>query len=798
MYPLGEQFKLNVNTNTDPKYVFKGNKYRISVLSERLIRLEYSENGEFEDLPTEFAWNRNFSEPEFNVNQDSNYLEITTPYFKLTYLKEKNFKGGKLTPASNLKVQVLNSDKVWYYGHPEVRNFKAPANGLSKDNEKTNFMKSLYSLDGFVSFDDSDTKVFELDGTVSDRKTKEIDIYLFVYLKDFLNCLKDYFYLTGYPSLIPRYALGNWWSRDMAYNDASLKNLLDQFKRNNIPLSILLLDNKWHVLKENSESGFTFNKRLFKAPYEMISYIHNQGIRIGLSVNPTDGFYSIDDYYEKVKTYLTPDENGEIPFNVLDPKWIDVYLKFYIHPLDTLDVDFYWIKNSDKTTLEEINLLKHYHFYDMMRENGHRPLVLAKNSLIAAHRYPVLYSGKIKVGWDTLSIVPFHNLNATNIGVSWWAHDIGGSYKGIEDEELYTRFVQLGVFSPIMKFGSDNGKYYKREPWRWGVKTYTIVKDYLTLRHQLIPYLYTEAYKYHKFGNPLLIPLYYKYPDYYDDERYRNEYYFGSELFVSPIIKKKDYIMNRAIHKMFIPEGTWYDFVTGKKFPGGREYVGFFKDQDYPVFAKAGAIIPLGIDENLNNTNPPKDVEIHVFPGRSNSYMLYEDDGTTNLYLNGHYLTTEMEYNYSPNEYKFTIKSAEGKTGIVPEIRNYKIKFRNTKEAKNISVLYNNSPIKFMTYVDGNDFIIDIKEVKSIGELRIICSGDNIEIDATRIINEDIEGIISDLHIETEMKEKIDSILFSDLTIKKKRIEIRKLSNQKLESKFIQLFLKLLEYIGQV
>jgi len=798
MYPLGEHFKLKINSNVNPKNVIKGEKYRISILSESLVRFQYNEMGVFEDSPTEFAWNRDFGETSFNVKQDSRYLEITTSYFKITYIKEKPFKGSNLSPASNLKVDVLNSDNSWYYGHPEIKNFGAPAKDLSSFDGRIKFMKSLYSLDGFVSIDDSKSKLIETDGTIRERKNKEIDIYLFVYLKDFSRCLQDYYKLTGYPSLIPRYALGNWWSRDIEYNDFSLKKLVDQFARKNIPLSILLLDNKWHVTNGKSESGFTFNKKLFVAPYEMISYVHNRGIRIGLSVNPYDGFLPIDEYYEQTKKYLTPDIKGVIPFNVLKPRHLDVYLKMYIHPLDALEIDFYWLKNNESTSLEELNVLKHYHMYDMKRNYKRRPMVLSKNSLIAAHRYPVLYSGKTKVGWDTLSLVPFYNLSSTNIGVSWWAHDIGGYYKGIEDSELYVRFVQLGTFSPIMKFGSDGGKYYKREPWRWGVKTYTIVKDYLTLRHQLIPYLYSEAYKYHKHGLPLLTPLYHKYLEHYDDERYRNEYYFGSELFISPIVKKKDYVMNRSIHRMFIPDGIWYDFVTGKKFPGGKDYVGFFKDQDYPVFAKAGAIIPLGISENINDTNPPQNMEIHIFPGRSNQFTLYEDDGITDLYLKDFYLLTSIEYEYSPNNYKLTMKALEGKSGIVPECRNYKFKFRNTKEAENISVLFNGNPVKFMTYLDGNDFIVEVSEVKSIGELTINCSGDNIEIDAVRIINDDIEEVISDLQIETDLKEKIDAVLFSDLAIKKKRIELRKLGNKGLEKKFVKLFLKLLEYINQI
>ena len=530
----------------------------------------------------------------------------------------------------------------------------------------------------------------------------------------------------------------------------------------------------------------------------MISYVHGKNIRLGLSVNPTEGFYSNDEFYTQAIKYLQKDDKGVIPFNVLAPRWIDVYLKLYIHPLDALEVDFYWIKNGSKTTSTELNMLKHYHMYDMMRNYKRRPMILANGTNLAAHRYPVLYAGKTTVGWDTLALMPFYNLNATNIGVSFWSHNIGGYYKGIEDNELYIRFVQLGTFSPILKFGSDGGKYYKREPWRWGIKTYTIVKDYLTLRHQLIPYLYSEAYKYHKFGDPMLVPLYYKYPEMYDDDRYSKEYYFGSEFFISPITKKKDYTMNRSIHRMYIPDGVWYDFVTGKKFPGGKDYVGFFKDQDYPVFAKAGAIIPMANNEKLNDTNPPQNMEIHIFPGRSNSYNIYEDDGTTDLYLKDFYLLTNVEYNYSVNDYKLIMKSVEGKSGIVPENRHYKFRFRNTKEPSNISVTFNGSPIRFVTYVDLNDFVVEIPEVKSIGNLTINLKGDNLEVNAMRIVNDDIAEIISDLQIETEIKNKLDKILFDDLSNKKKRIEIRKLKNKGLDKKYMKLFLKLLEYVDEV
>ncbi|MCI9110794.1 MAG: DUF5110 domain-containing protein, partial [Bacilli bacterium] len=191
-------------------------------------------------------------------------------------------------------------------------------------------------------------------------------------------------------------------------------------------------------------------------------------------------------------------------------------------------------------------------------------------------------------------------------------------------------------------------------------------------------------------------------------------------------------------------------------------------------------------------------MEIHIFPGKSNTYTLFEDDGESDLYRKDFYLLTEIEYNYLPNNYSVIIRAKDGKSGIVPEKRNYKIVFRNTKRTDDVEVYSNRDKVSFKTYVDGPDFVVEVNDVKTIGQLTISCKGKDIEIDAVHLINRDIEGIISDLQISTEMKEEIDRILFSDLTIQRKRIEVRKLGKKGLDKKFIKMFIKLLEYINEI
>ena len=362
------------------------------------------------------------------------------------------------------------------------------------------------------------------------------------------------------------------------------------------------------------------------------------------------------------------------------------------------------------------------------------------------------------------------------------------------------RFIQVGTYSPILRLSSDTSHYYKREPWLWDVKTYKVVKEYLNLRHRLIPYIYTEGYKYSRTGLPLIQPVYYRYPEIYDEPLYKNEYYFGTELFIAPITTKKDLLMNRTVHRIFLPNGVWYDFKTGKKYMGGKRYVTFFKDEDYPVFAKKGTIIPLAVqEENINDINNTKSLEIHIFPGTSNTYKLYEDDGISSMFEEGKYLITDIDYNYQLNNFTAIIRPVDGKTDVVPKERNYKVRFRNTRKPSDVIVyIGEDKKDDIKSYVDGNDFVVEVNEINPAKQVSINCKGQDIEISADRIINDDIDSIVSDLQIETSLKEKLAAILFSNEEIKDKRIKIKKLRRKGLHPKYVTMFMKLLEYIAEL
>ncbi len=200
---------------------------------------------------------------------------------------------------------------------------------------------------------------------------------------------------------------------------------------------------------------------------------------------------------------------------------------------------------------------------------------------------------------------------------------------------------------------------------------------------------------------------------------------------------------------------------------------------------------------NINDTSSPKRMEIHIFPGRSNTYKLYEDDGYSSKYKTGESFTTEINYYYKENDFSVSLEPLEGKPGIIPEKRNYIIRFRNTKFTEGVQVFCDEVNVQFKRYVEDNDFVIEFENIPTTSKVFVYCKGKDIEIDASRVINEDLESIISDLEINTELKVEIDKIIFGEGSIRQKRIAVRHLKRKGLDKVFVNMFMKLFEYLAE-
>ena len=296
------------------------------------------------------------------------------------------------------------------------------------------------------------------------------------------------------------------------------------------------------------------------------------------------------------------------------------------------------------------------------------------------------------MSWESLAFQPYFTTTASNVGYGWWSHDIGGHMYGIEDGELYARWIQFGVFSPILRLHSTNNPYQDRRPWLQDAATFQVMRDALQLRQQLIPYLYTIAGRNTTAGLPLITPMYYEHPA--DEPAYRcpQQYRFGTELLVAPFTTPLDPDTRLSRQQVWLPAGHWYDFFTDDHYTGPRWIAVYGTLDRIPVFARGGAIVPLAPRAGCGGTGNPETLELHIFPQQSNRFELYEDDGETTAYRQGGYCFTAFALEAQEHSVAFTIEPGHGDVSVVPPQRAYRLIFHRVTQPDQIMVTVNGAP----------------------------------------------------------------------------------------------------------
>lgn len=248
--------------------------------------------------------------------------------------------------------------------------------------------------------------------------------------------------------------------------------------------------------------------------------------------------------------------------------------------------------------------------------------------------------------------------------------------QGYKDDELATRWVQFGVFSPITRLHSSDNPFTGKEPWNYNQISEQVMKRYLRLRHALIPYLYTMNYYASRKGQPLLRPLYYLEPEQPETYEVPNEYYFGTELLVCPITKPISKHAGAASFEAWLPEGVWFDIFNGRIYDGGRKLILYRGIEDIPVLARAGGILPMAdLEPYSNSVENPEHMLVKIFPGADGDFELYEDDGiSADADKMNKAAVTEMKWRES-GQRSFTVSPLKGNRSVVPEKRWYTLEF---------------------------------------------------------------------------------------------------------------------------
>lgn len=686
---MKEYLKIDAHPEACPENIVQGENFRITVLTKSLVRLEYSSDGEFTDAPTQTVLNRDFPQVSFELRDTPEELEIRTEYFQLNYDKKEFTSHGLSCYALGMPG---GNRTAWRYGE-KSENLKGTARTLDNVDGACELEDGILSMwCGCVALDDSRTLTIREDGWVEPRKKGIQDLYLFAYGHRFLEALKDFYHLCGETPMLPRFALGNWWSRYYKYTEESYLELMNQFDKEQIPFTVAVIDMDWHLVDIDPKygtgwTGYTWNREMFPDPERFLKKLHDRGMKTTLNLHPADGIRAFEDCYPQMAEAMGMDpEKGEpVNFDIANPVFLEAYFDKALHPMEEEGVDFWWIDwqqgtNSRIEGLDPLWMLNHYHFFDSGRD-GKRPMTFSRYAGPGSHRYPVGFSGDTLITWESLDFQPYFTSTASNIGYGWWSHDIGGHMLGYKNDEMEARWYQFGVFSPVNRLHSSSSEFNGKEPWRFKKEVHDTMCDFLRLRHRLMPYLYTMNHRAWEKGEPICQPMYYQYPENFTAYGQKNEYFFGSELVVAPVTTPRIRSLNVARTKVWLPEGMWFDFFTDTVYRGGRNLNMYRTIDEIPVLAKAGAIVPM--TERIQATEAesnPDELTIRVYPGADNTFVLYEDDNVSEDYRKGICACTEMKLDWT--EKTFTVSPVRGELSLLPARRTWKIELHKTTAAR--------------------------------------------------------------------------------------------------------------------
>ncbi len=703
------------NPKADAKAVVTSGNARFTVLTPQLIRMEWSADGQFEDRATLTFVNRETPVPEFKVRESRSKLTITTPALTLTYLKN-----GKFSDKNLKAVFTLNGrEVVWTPGMENPQNLLGTTrtlDGADGSKLKEPMEQGILSRAGWSLIDDSQRHVLTPDGSEWEEwiearpEGDRQDLYLFAYGHDYKQALADYALVAGRAPMPPKYTLGYWWSRYWQYSDNEFVDLVNKLKSMDVPIDVLIVDMDWHetwgLRKSNSPkdeygqrigwTGYTWQKELFPSPANFLKWTENEELKVALNLHPASGIQPYEAVYDDfTKEYGWSEKGKSVPFKIDERKWADAYFKTVLEPMERNGVDFWWLdwqqwKESKYTPgLSNTFWLNHTFFNHAERQNpGLRPFIYHRWGGLGSHRYPLAFSGDTYATWPMLAYLPYFTATASNVNYGWWGHDIGGHMfhktQKATDPELYTRWLQYGVFTPIFKTHSTKDPRIERCIWCFPDHMF-LMRDAIRLRYTLAPYIYNAARENYDTGVGMCRPMYYDYPE--SDKAYETpeQFMFGNDILATTITQPVDSITGLAPRTIWFPEGAWFDCATGSMYEGGRTEELHYTLAENPHYAKAGSIIPMN-PATVKNLQQPCDTLVLTFiPGGDGQLRHYEDDGMSQQYKTNYAVTT-VSKKQEGNTVRVRISPREGSFAGASDNRSYELRFPAVFPPKSVKV----------------------------------------------------------------------------------------------------------------
>lgn len=704
------------NPEARPEAIIESGNARFTILTPEMIRIEYSDKGVFEDRATFTIQNRNFATvPSFSRTEDNEYLYLSTDKLNLKYRKGSN---PKTLPASpdNLSITMsLNGhDVMWYPGKPDPLNLKGTCRTLDSsngDNKRAELENGLISRSGWSVIDDSWTaarpdgsRSFALENDRnlgyswwSERKDPHaLDLYFFGYGHDYKKALADFTKVAGKIPLPPAYVFGYWYSKYASYSADDYRQIMTDLADNDIPADVMILDMDWHWNGDAASgsagiggwTGWSWNTNLIPEPQKLLQEIHNKNFRIALNLHPADGINSHESpsYYNAMKNDLGGkyDENGNIAWNLDFPDFTKSFFSNIIRDHEAEGVDFWWLDWQQHLTSPYTSGLGqtfwcNHVFYNDMKHNrpNRRPVIFHRWGGLGSHRYQIGFSGDALINFPTLAFQPYFTATASNVGYTYWGHDLGGhaftDEKTVNDPELVLRWIQFGVFTPIFRTHATKDERIERRIWKFS--NFPDMLKAVKLRYALFPYIYTAARETFDTGTGICRPLYYEYPETEEAYRFENEYFFGNDILVAPITEAaRD--GKTSMKEIWFPKGIWWSASTNEIIEGPCTATLEFKADEIPYFYRQGSIVPLCPSSVKNVTAPLTSLILNIVAGNNGSGLLYEDKGDNNDYATA-FATTIFRQKADGNTSSYIIEPRNGDSAGLVDSRSWQLNIHN-------------------------------------------------------------------------------------------------------------------------
>jgi len=681
---------------------------RFTILTPRLIRIQYSTSKLFEERATFAVVNRRLPVPHFTCTTEDGYLIIQTDSLTLRYKEgSKINKQHKNSTVLGITFQMNGRQILWYPGKDDALNLlgtQRTLDGDIGDTHRVSLEKGLLSRDGWAVLDESPStqrgdgsRSFPFEGEVdgipwigSPLDANAIDWYFFGYGHQYKDALGDYVRIAGRQPLPPRYMFGYWYSKYQAYSQSEIQQLVRDMENKAVPHDVLMIDCDWH---QNSWTGWTWNKSLFPNPASLLNWMHTHNTKTALNLHPADGIGSSDDNFAKIRSDMGLDASvTTVPWQLEDSTFYRTFFTNLMRVREKQGVDFWWLDWQQDLTRSYIKGLGqtfwlNHVFYNDMRLNrtDRRPVIFHRWGGMGSHRYPIGFSGDTFATFGTLQFESYFTATAANVCFGYWGHDGGGYLQPNDistDPELVLRWMQFCVFQPIFRTHGSSQSGCERRIWKFS--NFDLQREAFLLRYTLVPYIYTAARQAYDTGVSICRPLYYEWPEENKAYSIEDEYLFGNDILVSPV-STPTCSDGTSERKTWLPKGLWFDVCRNRMLQGDQTITDQYALDEIPYFIRPGSIIPCNPSVTHLKAEPSSLV-LWVISGADGEGKLYEDQGDSEAYKDGEFATTLFAQRHTDEGITLSIKPREGSYEGMLQERAWQVVFFCVEEPNKVLI----------------------------------------------------------------------------------------------------------------